>query len=89
MKFEKSTDIYAAKAGSIVVWSQAGKAGHVGIVEKVEYVDGKASKILLSEGWNGTGNPSGASYSMKWWDVEQFRHYYGKHNFIGYVYLLG
>ena len=88
--FEKTTDIYAAKPGSLVSWSQSGRPGHVGIVENVEYDEsGKAKRILLSEGWNGTGNPSGASYSMKWWDVEQFRHYYGKHNFIGYVYLLG
>lgn len=88
--FEKTTDIYAAKPGSIVSWSQSGRPGHVGIVENVEYDEsGRAKRILLSEGWNGTGNPSGASYSMKWWDVEQFRHYYGRHNFIGYVYLLG
>jgi surface antigen len=88
--FEKSTDIYAARPGSIVSWSQAGKPGHVGIVEDVQYDEnGKATKILLSEGWNKKCQVSATSYALKWWDVEQFRHYYGKHNFIGYVYLLG
>ena len=88
--FEKSTDLYAARPGALVSWSQGNRAGHVAIVEDVKYDDnGKVTQILMSEGWNGTGSPSGATYSMKWWNVEQFRHYYGSHNFIGYVYLLG
>lgn len=97
--FEKSTDLYAARRGAIVSWSGgkqacAGGCGHVGIIEDVEYgSDGRAKRILMSEGWNGTGNPANASYSMKWWDIEAFRSYNSNasrtYRFNGYVYLLG
>ena len=88
--FTKSNDLYAARPGSIVSWTKVGGYGHVGIVEDVEYDEnGRAKSILLSEGWNGTGNPSAAHYAFRRLNIEQFRTYNGGYIFNGYVYLLG
>lgn len=92
--FSKSTDLYAAKPGAIVSWSGGGAGyGHVGIIEDVEYdSNGKATKVLLTDGWNGTGNPSNAQYSYRWMDIEHLRIYNASrpnlYRFNGYVYLL-
>jgi len=91
--FSKSTDLYAAKPGSIVSWSGGGGAGygHVGIIEDVEYdSDGKAKRVLLTDGWNGTGNPSNAQYAYRWMDIETLKIYSTRRTyyFNGYVYLL-
>ena len=85
-----STDIYAAKPGSIVTWASAGQYGHVGIIEDVEYdSSGKASRVLVTESWNGTSNPKNAAYSYSWQSIDSIKKYTGhKHNFIGYTYLL-
>ena len=98
--FSKSTDLYAAKPGSIISWmggnvqcyeSPMGLCGHVGIIEDVEYdSNGKAKRVLLSEGWNGTGNAANASYAYRWLDMESLRRYSTRstYYFNGYVYLL-
>ena len=85
-----STDIYAAKPGSIITWASAGNYGHVGIVEDVEYdSDGKASRVLITESWNGTGNPANAAYSYSWQTIDAIRYYTRqRHGFVGYTYLL-
>lgn len=93
--FNKSTDVYAAKPGSIVSWSGGSTwcsdegmyCGHVAIIEDVKYdSSGRAEKVLLSETWNkGT-----ATYSSTWKTIEQLRVYStrSKYSFNGYVYLL-
>ena len=96
--FAKSKDLYAAKPGSIVSWSGgkmtcAGGCGHVGIVEDVKYdSNGKATEVLLAESYNGSGTPSKARYTMKWWKIENFKKYNSNaiktYYFNGYVYLL-
>lgn len=94
--FTKTTDLYAAKPGSIVSWSGGSTrcspaCGHVGIIEDVEYdSNGRAVRVLMSEGWNGTRNPENASYQAKWWTMEKLRAYSSKRKyyFNGYVYLL-
>lgn len=85
-----STDIYAAKPGSIITWASAGNYGHVGIIEDVEYdSNGRAARVLVTESWNGTGNPANASYSYSWQTIDSIRYYTGlRHGFVGYTYLL-
>lgn len=99
--FSKSTDLYAAKPGSIVSWkggsvscpeSPMGLCGHVGIIEDVEYdSNGKAVRVLLTDGWNdrrtGVKIPN---YSSRWIDMEALRRYSTRNTyyFNGYVYLL-
>lgn len=97
--FSKSKDLYAAKPGAVVSWSGGksdcpGGCGHVAIVEDVKYdANGRATDVLLSESWNGSGNPGNARYNMKWWNIEKFRSYNSNskktYYFNGYVYLLG
>lgn len=99
--FAKSTDLYAAKPGSIVSWqgggvscseSPMGLCGHVGIIEDVEYdSDGKAKRVLLTDGWNdrSTGVKI-ASYASRWIDMQSLKMYSTRNTyyFNGYVYLL-
>lgn len=97
--FSKSADIYAAKPGSIVSWSGGSTAcsprcGHVGIIEDVEYdSNGRATRVLLSDGWNKGTVLSTAGYGYRWMDINQLSvynlanpNYYSGLN--GYVYLL-
>lgn len=85
-----STDIYAAKPGSIITWDTPALPGHVGIIEDVEYdSSGKAARVLVTESWNGTGNSANSAYSYSWQTIEGIRHYTSHgHAFIGYTYLL-
>lgn len=98
--FSKSTDLYSAKPGAIVSWkggdvycsnSAMGLCGHVGIIEDVEYdSSGKATRVLLSDGWNNGSVLSTAAYSYRWMDMESLRRYSTRttYYFNGYVYLL-
>ncbi len=99
--FSKSTDLYAARPGSLVSWSggtsngHGGYYGHVAIIEDVKYdANGKATQVYLSEsyakqtrsGWENLQYPT-----PKWIDMNKLKVYNSnkKYNFQGYVYLLG
>ncbi|MFI3307318.1 MAG: CHAP domain-containing protein [Mycoplasmatota bacterium] len=90
--FGSSTDINAAKAGSIIVWGGNTQYGHVAIVEAV-YDDGT---MLISHGWRTKTSDGTWDYSTGWADVNvqtkvvdtDWISSYNGYTFLGYIYLL-
>ena len=93
--FNTSDDIKQPKAGSYIVWKEAGNYGHVAVIEEVNTTD---NTITITEGWsnNGASCPSSwdcVSFQSRTMDLDSFysgfgQSYTGNYTFSGYVYFL-
>lgn len=80
---EKSSDPYAPKLGAAIVWTKAGAAGHVAIVESIEKdSSGNVVSIVTSEsGWQ-------KSWSERFWTSTRQPPNYSTGNYVfkGFIY---